>query len=434
MAFTDTKIHQIELLLTLDYLLRFTDDNHFATQIDICKHATNFGLKYDPKASKGNDVRRQRIGDCLKFLLEVTTKFPDEAPFVLEVTPTGKYYIDQKNFLSEEQVIKILAAVKNDKYTQDEDTNFLIERLLDSLSSVYNRPHYLEEVDKLSKGVKKYNLATNRKIRLVNKAYNEKKLITIRYEIYDKNKVDNHIYDCYYRVYKIKEYRNKPYAFLIPISTKELTLFKGFIFDAIENLNIPKGRDKDIVFDDLEENRDLDKWFMEKTKWARKYYDSPSDLLEENKMPISGIAFKTGFYFRKAFLKFVKPSFEEYFSTNLNAIPCASFDTLDESSVAKKGNKGDYIIPHPLKKGEAALYYVVNTFIDLEAFLSWLTSDVHGNGQVPISDMVSVVGPSRINRSLYQNYLARAKSLVHKLAKEEVERIDKYTDRYLKRK
>ena len=102
--------------------------------------------------------------------------------------------------------------------------------------------------------------------------------------------------------------------------------------------------------------------------------------------------------------------------------------------MAKKGNKGDYIIPHPLKKGETALYYVVNTFIDLEAFLSWLTSDVHGNGQVPISDMVSVVGPSRINRSLYQNYLSRAKSLVHKLTKEEVERIDKYTDRFLRRK
>lgn len=117
MAFSDTRIHQIELLLTLDYLLRFTDENHPATQIDICRHANNFGLKYDSKAKSSNDVRRQRIGDCLKFLMEVTSKFPEEAPFILQQNNSGKYYIESKNYLSEDQVIKILAAVKNYRYT-----------------------------------------------------------------------------------------------------------------------------------------------------------------------------------------------------------------------------------------------------------------------------------------------------------------------------
>ncbi len=83
MAFSDARIHQIELLLTLDYLLRFTGENHPATQIDICRHANDFGLKYDSKAKSSNDVRRQRIGCCLKFLMEVTSKFPEEAPFIL---------------------------------------------------------------------------------------------------------------------------------------------------------------------------------------------------------------------------------------------------------------------------------------------------------------------------------------------------------------
>ena len=54
MALSDTRIHQIELLLTLDYLLRFTDEDHPATQQDICRHATDFGLKYDAKAKSGN--------------------------------------------------------------------------------------------------------------------------------------------------------------------------------------------------------------------------------------------------------------------------------------------------------------------------------------------------------------------------------------------
>ena len=91
MGHSDTKIHQIELLLTLDYLLRFTDENHPASQQDICRHANDFGLRYDSKAKSGNDVRRQRIAGCLKFLMDVTNKFPAEVPFILETTASGKY-------------------------------------------------------------------------------------------------------------------------------------------------------------------------------------------------------------------------------------------------------------------------------------------------------------------------------------------------------
>ena len=53
-------IHQVEMLLTLDYLLHYTDEKHPATQIDICEHAKEFGLKYDKNSEKGNQVRRQR--------------------------------------------------------------------------------------------------------------------------------------------------------------------------------------------------------------------------------------------------------------------------------------------------------------------------------------------------------------------------------------
>ena len=67
MAHSDTRIHQIELLLTLDYLLNYTDEFNPATQIDICEHARKYGLKFDKNAKTGNQVRRQRIGECLKF-------------------------------------------------------------------------------------------------------------------------------------------------------------------------------------------------------------------------------------------------------------------------------------------------------------------------------------------------------------------------------
>ena len=432
MKLSDTRIHQIELLLTLDYLLRFTDEKHPATQQDICRHANNFGLKYDSKEKRGNDVRRQRIADCLKFLMEITTKFPDEAPFILERKDSGKYYIEQKNYLNEDQIIKILAAVENDKYTKDEDTDYLIERLLDSLSNVYNREYFKKELDKFSNRVWKYNTETNRKIRVVNKAYNESKMLKIRYEIRPMSGKGAALkFDCWYRVYKIKEFNNKPYALLIPVYTGNLRLFEGYIFEPIEELKIPKGRDKEILCDDFDENRDLDKLFREKSYKPTKHYNSPEDLLKENIMPISGAAYKVGFYVRKPFLKFVKPSFEQFFSTKFDCVPCSSFEIREYKDIDPKEMKEDYIVPHKLKEGEEAKFFVVNTYIDSGAFHSWLVSDVHGNGNVNISDMVEVVGPKSFNRSLYRFYIEHAKKYIKCLDPEDVEKINKDADRYL---
>lgn len=429
MAFSDTRIHQIELLLTLDYLLRFTDENHPATQIDICRYANDFGLKYDSKAKSGNDVRRQRIGDCLKFLMEVTSKFPEEAPFILQQNDSGKYYIESKNYLSEDQVIKILAAVKNDRYTQDEDTSLLIERLLDSLSNVHNRGYFIDELDKLNKGVRKYSPAVNRKIRLVTKAYTEGKMIKIRIIIYDGPKPITYYF--WYRVYSIKEFRNTPYAILIPISTGSIVFFRNYIFDTIENLDIPSGPDKDVLLDDLDSNRDLDQLFMQRTRLARRRYNSPSSLLRETMMPVSGIACKVGFYFNGAFAHQVKSSFEEMFSTKLECVPCASFNIIDTKGIDPKTNEKDYIIPDPLKEGESKRYYVANIFIDQMAFMSWLTSKAYNTGGADISNMVIVVAPQFINDYLYRYYMDHAKKIRNLVSEEFANKIDKDSDKFL---
>lgn len=139
-----TEIHQIELLLTLDYLLNYTDKDHPASQQDICRHAKDFNLKYDPNATKGNDVRRQRIGECLQFLQSISYKFKDtdKIPFVVNCTNTGKFYIEEKNHLNKDQIINILAAVKNDKYLKNEDTDDLIDKLLNSLCNKNNKELY----------------------------------------------------------------------------------------------------------------------------------------------------------------------------------------------------------------------------------------------------------------------------------------------------
>lgn len=149
-------IHQVEMLLTLDYLLHYTDENHPATQIDICEHAKEFGLKYDKNAEKGNQVRRQRISKCLKLLDEISDSFPEKLPFVLEKTDSGKYYVEQRNGVDEQQIAKILAAITNDKYTKDEDVSFLKDRVLSAFSTSEENKNTIElEYKSLLRGVKK---------------------------------------------------------------------------------------------------------------------------------------------------------------------------------------------------------------------------------------------------------------------------------------
>ena len=151
MALPDTLIHRAELLITLDYLLNHTDEKHPATQQDICRYARNFGFKYVDNAKVGNDVRRQRIGDVLKFLEVTSADFPDNFPFIMETTNSGKYYIDQKNGLHKEQIASVLAAIKNDKYTKDEDTDYLIKQVLNAFgTSEDNRQEILKEYQERS--------------------------------------------------------------------------------------------------------------------------------------------------------------------------------------------------------------------------------------------------------------------------------------------
>ncbi len=432
---SDTKIHQIELLLTLDYLLNYTDIDHPATQQDICRHARDFGLKYDPKANAGNDVRRQRIGDCLQFLQYVCYKFQDtdKIPFVINSTDSGKFYVEEKNHLNEEQIIKILAAVKNDKYTKDEDGEFLIERLLDSLSNKYNRDFYKNELAKENKNVHKYQKDVKRKINLVNKAYREGKLIAIyKVRIKDIFRKPNEPFAPYepgdykhYRVYKIKEYNNKPYAILIPVDGR------GVLCNAIENLNLPAHLSaKEILTTDPEDNRNLDLLFKENSLFGR-YYDSLDDYIEKAVMPKGGFTYKTSFYFPLTGLTSVKKSFEEYFSIEMPVILSARFK-VDKEAGKSIGNifprvprKYDRygIIPNEDIEGKHLLYGVVNISINQFAFISWLYENPN------IARYVTVVSPSYINKILGERFLDLFCEYKSELSDEQINKAFKRADR-----
>ena len=407
---SNAQIYQTELLLTLDYLLNYTDEDHPATGQDICRHANDFGLKYDSNAKSGNDVRRQRISDCLKFLMEVTSKFPEEAPFILQQNDSGKYYIEQKNYLSEEQIIKILAAVKNDRYTQNEDTDFLIERLLDSLSNKHNREYFKIQLEKENKGVNKYKAAVNKKIKLVDRACKEGKCLAVtrpclaflneegkKCVLTNENRGHLHIgvyrekINC--RVYKIKEYNNRPYAILLPLNRR------GVILDAVENLKIPTNlQEKELVFDDLEKNRDLNELFKSNNPMLARHYGSLDGYIEKQIMPERGFAFKTSFYFFYRHLDRVKSSFEEYFCVEMPIIKCNTFKIFGrQNSQGRLGfpPHGKYAIEcDPLPEGVRPTYAVVNIEINKQALLTWLWNNPD------VANLINVVSPNSINEEL----------------------------------
>ena len=402
----DTRIHHIELLLTLDYLLNYTDEKHPATQQDICRHALDFGLKYDSKTNVGNDFRRQRIGECLQFLQSICYKYSDsnKIPFTINTTDGGKFYLEKKNDLNEEQIIKILSAIKNDKYTKDEDTDFLIEKLLDVFSNRYNKEYFKEELNKVIKNVKKYNFSTNRKLRLVYKAFNEGKMIKIRYDTINKF---HKSCDAWYRVYKIKEYENKPHAILLLVGNDEGFHIRGMLFDAIENLMIPNLKDGECLCEDMEENRDLDKLFASKNRVLTKYYGNIENLLNANIRPQGLFAFKISFYFSLRNEDIIKQSFEEFFSMPLEYTKCSRFETLEETNYGKavilpRKNDEGTLKPIPLKENEKSKYGVCNILLNADAFKEWVISsyDSHRN----MVDIIHIVSPSFINESIASYY------------------------------
>lgn len=430
MGNSDTRIHHRELLLTLDYLLNHTDENNPATYEKICRHGEKYGLKYDSKIKRGNDVDRKRIAPCLKFLKELVDKYPDSFPFVLKTTEANKYYIESKYYLNKENVLLLLSIVSNDKYTNDDDTNFLIEKLLDVYSNEYNRSYFIDQLKNNTRGTKKVNTWISRKFRLVNKAYKENKTIVIRRETFNYKTFSMHEEDVRYRVYAIKEFKNQLYAVLIPISQGDGRLYKQILFDKIENLNIPSGRESDIITSDFDDNRDLNREYMDKNTIARKYYDDIDDMLDKNIMPQGGLHSIVSFYFKLKDKQYIEQSYEQFFSTKLEYTKCAFFDVLEGKAVKtislpKKNDRGK-LKAHELKVGEEPIYGVANVCVNTKAFTSWLLSEPDGFGYINIADLITVVNPAFINHDLAHYYAKHMLKYKDYLDDESKNKIKKY--------
>ena len=414
MALSDTKIHQIELLLTLDYLLNYTDEFNPATQIDICEHARKYGLKFDKNAKTGNQVRRQRIGECLKFLRQITDDFTDDVPFVLETTDSGKYYIEQRHGLNESQVAKILAAISNDKYTKDEDVNFLIDRILSAFStSEENRRIIDSEYKRLLRGGKKFDKETIRKINLIERAYREGKMIKIKESITDPDNKKVVDYYLWYRVYLIKEFHNKPYAFMFPIGQINVDekigrlQFFDVIYKPIEEIDVVNDSERNVLCDDFDEHRDFEELFRRKCPIQARKYGTIDNMLEKRILPNGGKACIVSFYFNLGLKDILRRSFEEFFSESFRYQETNMIAGIENQIKDFVGGMDHWqIVTEEPRKDECPKYGLVNISVDNNSFKSWLLSDPHGDGYACIADMVHIIKPFSLNEDL-ANYFSK---------------------------
>ena len=429
---TDTEIHFRELLLTLDYLLRYTDEDHPATQIDICKHALDFGLRYEG-GKAGDDVKRQRIGACLSYLRKVSDEYTDDVPFVLETTDSGKYYIEQRHGLNEGQVAKLLAAVKNDKYTKDEDTDFLIERILSAFStSEQNRDLIKKEYKSLIRGTRKFDKETAKKIALVEKAYRENKMIKLVFSVLDPKKNVMVDYFIWYRVVFIKEINSHLNAFLLPIfqsnmddTIGRLVLFNNYIFEEVSKLNIVKDVEKNILCEDFESKRDFNKLFAETNPKLMKKYGSLDNFIEETKLPKGGKVCIVSFYFKLVFLDFIKKSYEEFFSEDFHYQETTMIEGIEKEVEDILPDLDNWTIVEGSDNKKKPTHGLVNISVDNDSFLSWLLSDVHGDGFTSIADMITLIKPASTLERLASYYSSHLLSRVKYLKKNKAEELYK---------
>lgn len=366
-------VNRVELLITLDYLFKHTDENHPATCPLICKYATKYGFIYDPNKKVGNEINRHRISDALTFLYNFCKTHKGIISFEIKMTDGGKYYATNRNYLSSSEAIAILESI---------DQNLaLVEKevLMDKIRKISFNQYECESFKQNKNSaisLRKYSNEYYAKVKLLKTALKENRLVHIRRRkhVFDEQleKIVETNADSYYRVYKLKEYQNKLHTVLVNVDGTTLAL-------PIERIELVDT----ILIEEFEELEDINK------RLNNFYYNSMDELIEDNKILVGSANFATPFIFifNKKYLDKIKESFEDYFSIefhytdrNVEVIkeeyPNTAFDNLNNDEtvgfVKMKANN--------------------------HAVLQWVRNDYF------VAREITIISPSRINRQLAFNF------------------------------
>ena len=386
MTVDKTLIHRNEVLIALDYLLRFSNESNPARISDIVKYAQeNYNVK----------LNRRVMSSPLHYLKDFSENHSDCFPFVIEeieMRNGSLYYVDQKYNMTNDKLYDLLVALENDKYFKEEDKEFYKDILLETFTNKYDEDLIREKLK--STNIKRQKVRGNRKLGLAKKALQEDKLLLTRLIGYDTEKKKIVNYNLSYRVYKIIEYNNRPYAILLQIDKTKVKLFVNNILLPIDSLDIVG------VTEDLNPKRDLNELFKNNFPNEFNTYGSLDNYIDLSIMPKSGKIIDVKFYFSTSLLTIIQWSFSTFFNENLK------WKKVTEDYLVKKYD----IMTTPYKND----YILVETKIDRNAFLAWCFSDPHNDGVINILSMIFILEPSDIIKSIRTYYTNRLIDLEHR--------------------
>lgn len=181
------------ILIALDYLLNYTDEEHKSSATDINEYALE---------AYGVSIDRRCVNRFLARLKALCDTYPDRFPFVLQSNDKQRprYYIEQKYF-SKDDIIAIASAIKDTFQIDQETSRELIENFVDVVTSRYQKEEIMGIL--ASEPIKggKIPAEMAKKVRQINQAIEEKR--RIEYVLVDD---ETTIYrDYFYKIFYVAE-------------------------------------------------------------------------------------------------------------------------------------------------------------------------------------------------------------------------------------
>lgn len=210
---------RLEMLIVLDYLLKFTDEKHLSSRNKIAEYALS---KYEYKISKP-----QRISICLEQLEMFSNDYPDILRFEIKAVSSGvrtKYYAN--SFLPRRRIEELMRAIYDSRKITY--TNKLT--ILDEIKKVFLSEYEEEKYDNISMynsiGTKYNELV--RKCEIILKEQNEFRFSLKNWEDSVSYKsylyYDNNMKDISYvgKIKKIKENLGNHYLVIFVLDRQDI--------------------------------------------------------------------------------------------------------------------------------------------------------------------------------------------------------------------
>jgi len=368
-------VNRVELLITLDYLFKNTDKDHPATCPLICKYATKYGIAYDPTKRTGNQINRHRISSALKFLYIFVNQNKGIIPFEIMMTDGGKYYAENRNDLSVNDVTTLLESIEMNKILTDLEKSKLINKVE---HAALNKKAVKEISNELSSNLllRKYSDNYSKKLGLLKKALKENKLINIKRRKYNLNqkqsKIGESIVESWYRVYKLCEFQNRLFAILVSVDGNTLSL-------PVEEIEFAE----ETLIDEFEGLENIDK------RLKNSFYGSMDELLKDNKVLVDSANYPrlVKFIFNKQYSSKIKESFEYFFSIEFIYESKVIKELKDISKSEELNNFDDDIVVG-----------FCEIKVNSRAFLNWVRNDYI------VAREITILSPKRMNSVLAYNF------------------------------